>query len=241
MGRTFENRKNAMMKRGDRDAKNFTRCGRQIVIAVKASGPDPASNPALRRAIQNSRDVNMPKDKVEKAIKKASGEGDTSNYEQILYEGYGPHGVPMMVETTTDNPTRTVANVRAAFRKGNGNMGTTGSVAFMFDQFGVFRLKPEGLDRDEIELDLIDHGLEELDDGTNDKGEEVLIVRCARENFGNLQNALEEKKIDVASSGFEWVPKTTSELTEEQVDEVLKLIDRLEEDDDVQEIFHNLA
>ena len=230
-----------MMERGDRDAKNFTRCGRQIVIAVKAGGPDPASNAALRRAMQNARDVNMPKDKVQNAIKKASGEGDTSNYEQILYEGYGPHGVAMMVEATTDNPTRTVANVRAAFRKGNGNMGTTGSVAFMFDQFGVFRLKPEGLDRDELELELIDHGLEELDDTTNDKGEALLIVRCAREDFGNMQNGLDEKKIEVASSGFEWVPKTTTDLSNEQVDEFLKLVERLEDDDDVQEIFHNLA
>lgn len=241
MGRTFENRKHAMAKRGDRDAKNFTRCGRQIVIAVKSGGSDPDSNPALRRAMQNARDVNMPKDKVQNAIKKAAGEGDTSNYEQILYEGYGPHGVAMMVETTTDNPTRTVANVRVAFKKGGGNMGTTGSVAFMFDQFGVFRLKPEGLDRDELELELIDHGLEELDDGLNDKGEQLLIVRCGREDFGNMQNALEGKKIDVASSGFEWVPKTTTDLSDEQVDEVLKLVAKLEDDDDVQEIFHNLA
>ena len=241
MGRTFENRKHAMAKRGDRDAKNFSRCGRQIVIAVKASGPDPASNPALRRAIQNARDVNMPKDKVQNAIKKAAGESDTSNYEQILYEGYGPHGVAMLVETATDNPARTVANVRAAFKKGGGNMGTSGSVAFLFDQFGVFRLKPEGLDRDELELELIDYGLEELDDGFNDKGSPLLIVRCARDEFGNMQNALEEKKVDVASSGFEWVPKTTSDLSNEQVDEVLKLVTKLEDDDDVQEIFHNLA
>lgn len=241
MGRTFENRKVAMAKRGDRDAKAFTRCARQINIAVRAAGGDPHGNPALRRALQNARAANMPKDKIKNAIDKALGVGDTSSYEEIIYEGYGPHGIALMVTTTTDNPTRTVANIRFAFKKGNGNLGTSGSVAFMFDQFGVFRLAPEGVTRDELELELIDHGLEEMVDGENDNGEPVLVLRCARENFGQLQNGLEGKNIEPQSSGFEWVPKTTTELTDEQEEEVIKLIDRLEQDEDVEAVFHNIA
>jgi YebC/PmpR family DNA-binding regulatory protein len=241
MGRTFENRKLSMMKRGDRDAKAFTRAGRQISMAVKAGGPDFDHNPALRRAMQNARAVNMPKDKVLAAIEKAAGLADVDEYKTVFYEGYGPHGIAMIIETATDNPTRTVANIRFAFKKEDGNLGSTGSVAFMFDQFGVFRLDPEGLDPDELELELIDHGLEQLDDGINDEGKPVLVLRCAREDFGNLQAGLEAKKIAVASSGFEWVPKTMTELSDEQTDEIIKLIDKLEQDDDVQEVFHNLA
>lgn len=241
MGRTFENRKQAMLKRSDRDAKAFSRAGKQISMAVKAGGGDADNNPALRRAIQNARAVNMPKDKVQAAIDKALGVGDTESYEEVLYEGYGPHGIAVMVETATDNPTRTVANIRFAFKKGGGNLGTSGSVAFMFDQFGVFRLSPEGIDRDELELELIDHGLEDAVEGQDDDGNPVLLLRCARENFANLQSGLEEKKLAVLSSGFEWVPKSTTELTDEQVDEVLALVDRLEQDDDVQQVFHNLA
>lgn len=241
MGRTFENRKLAMMKRGDRDAKAFTRAGRQISMAVKAGGPDADHNPGLRRAMQNARAVNMPKDKVLAAIDKAAGLGDVDEYKTVFYEGYGPHGIAMMVETATDNPTRTVANVRFAFKKENGNLGSSGSVTFMFDQFGVFRLNPEGLDPDELELELIDHGLEQLDDGVNDDGAPVIVLRCVREDFGNLQAGLDAKQIAVASSGFEWVPKTTTELSEEDMDAVLKLIDRLEQDDDVQVVFHNLG
>jgi len=240
MGRTFENRKNAMLKRGDRDSKAFTRCGRQISMAVKAGGPDPDGNPSLRQALQNARAANMPKDKINNAIAKAAGQNDTSDFEQILYEGYGPHGVALLVETATDNPTRTVANIRHAFKKENGNLGSNGSVSFMFDQCGVFRLTPDSVDRDEVEIELIDDGLEEMLDGTNDKGEPLLLLRCTRENFGNLQSGLETRKIEVVSSGFEWVPQNTTELPEDQLDEVLKLIGRLEEDDDVQEVFHNL-
>ncbi|PRQ01240.1 YebC/PmpR family DNA-binding transcriptional regulator [Enhygromyxa salina] len=241
MGRTFENRKLAMLKRGDRDAKAFTRAGRQISMAVKAGGPDADNNPGLRRAIQNARAVNMPKDRIQGAIEKAAGLGDVDEYKTVFYEGYGPHGIALIVEAATDNPTRTVANVRFAFKKEDGNLGSTGSVAFMFDQFGVFRLDPEGLDRDELELTLIDHGLDQLDDGINDDGDPVLVLRCAREDFGNLQAGLDANKIAVASSGFEWVPKTTTELSDEQTDAVLKLIDRLEQDDDVQVVFHNLG
>ena len=241
MGRTFENRKHAIMKRGARDSKAFTRCGRQINMAVKAGGGDPEANSALRRAIQNARSVNMPKDKIQNAIDKALKVGDTSGFEQILYEGYGPHGVAMIVDTATDNPTRTVANVRSYFKKESGNLGNSGSVAFMFSQFGVFRLKPEGLDREELELELIDHGLEELDDGLNDDGNPVIVLRCERDNFGTLQTELESRKLEVDSSGFEWIPSSVTELTDEQVDDVLKLVARLEEDDDVQAVFHTLA
>lgn len=241
MGRTFENRKHAMAKRGARDAKAFTRAGRQISMAVKAGGSDPDGNPALRRAIQNARSVNMPKDKIQSAIDKASGAADAADYQQVLYEGYGPHGVALLVECATDNNTRTVANIRHAFKKGTGNLGNSGSVAFMFDQFGVFRLSPEGVERDELELELIDHGLEQLLDGEDDDGKPLLLIRCSRENFGNLQTALEEKKLEIISSGFEWVPQNHTELAEAEAEAVIGLIERLEQDDDVQEVFSNLS
>lgn len=230
-----------MLKRSDRDAKAFSRAGRQITMAVKAGGPDPEANPALRRAMQNARGVNMPKDKIQYAIDKAAGNTDGDNFEQIFYEGYGPHGIALIVETATDNPTRTVANIRFAFKKEQGNLGTSGSVAFMFDQLGVFRLSPEGIERDDLELDLIDHGLEDLVDGMGDDGEAQLLVRCARESFGTIQSALESRGLKVISSGMEWVPKSQTELEEAQVDDVLKLIGRLEADDDVQHVFHNLG
>lgn len=242
MGRTFENRKLKMLKRGDRDAKAFTRAGRQIAMAVKSGGPDPDANPALRRAMQNARSVNMPKDKVQNAIDNASGAADQANYEEVIYEGYGPHGIAIMVVTATDNPTRTVANVRFAFKKGQGNLGNSGSVAFMFNQMGVFRLElAEELDRDELELELIDHGLEQMQDGKGEKGEDQLVLYCARDAFGSLQSGLEQKGLKVASSGFEWLPQTKTELSEEQEEDIANLIDRLEQDDDVQAVFHNLA
>lgn len=228
------------MKRGDRDAKAFTRCGRQISMAVKAGGPDPAGNPALRRAMQNARAANMPKDKVQAAIEKASGAAGAEDFQEVLYEGYGPHGIALLVLAATDNPTRTVANLRFAFKKGNGNLGNSGSVSFMFDQFDVFRLGPEGVDRDTLELELIDHGLEALVDGQDDDGKPLLLLRCARENFGTLQSALEARSIAVVSSGFEWVPKNTSTLDEAQATEVIELIDKLEQDDDIQQVFHTL-
>lgn len=240
MGRTFENRRQAMAKRSDRDAKAFTRAGRNISMAVKAGGPDPDSNPALRRAMQNARAVNMPKDKVQGAIDKAAGVGGAVDYQEVLYEGFGPHGIAILVQTATDNPTRTVANVRFAFKKGNGNLGTAGSVSFLFDYFGVFRLDPEGIERDELELELIDHGLEALVDAQSDDGKPLLALRCARDAFGTLQAAIEAKGLAVASSGFEWVPKTTTELSDEQAQEVVELVERLEQDDDVQEVFTNL-
>jgi YebC/PmpR family DNA-binding regulatory protein len=240
MGRTFENRKQAMAKRSDRDAKAFTRAGRNISMAVRAGGPEPDANPALRRAIQNARAVNMPKDKIQGAIDKAAGVGAEADYQEVLYEGYGPHGIALLVVTATDNPTRTVANIRFAFKKGNGNLGNSGSVSFLFDYFGVLRVAPEGIDRDELELELIDHGLEDLVDATSDEGEPLLALRCARESFARLGSALEGKGIAVVSSGFEWVPKTTTELPEAQAQEVVELVERLEQDDDVQEVFTNL-
>lgn len=240
MGRTFENRRLQILKRGDRDAKAFTRAGRQISMAVKAAGPDPDANASLRRAIQNARAANMPKDRIQNAIDKAMGLGDTAGYQEVLYEGYGPHGIALLVATATDNPTRTVANLRFTFKKGNGNLGNTGSVSFMFDQFATFRLDAEGHDRDELEMELIDHSLEALVDGMSDDGKPQLVLRCTRENFGNLQAGLEAKKIAVVSSGFEWVPKTTTELEEAESNAVLELIEKLEEDDDVQQVFHNL-
>lgn len=240
MGRTFENRKHAMAKRGARDAKAFTKAGRQISMAVKSGGPDPEHNPELRRAIQNARSANMPKDKIQSAIDKASGNVD-GEFQEILYEGYGPHGIAILVVTATDNPTRTVANIRAAFGKGGGNLGNSGSVSFLFDHFGVFRLTPDRIDRDELELELIDHGLEDLLDDEGEKGEPVVVLRCTRENFGNLQSALEERKVEVVSSGFEWIPKNWTELGEAEAEAVCHLLERLEADDDVQEVFSNLS
>jgi YebC/PmpR family DNA-binding regulatory protein len=229
-----------MFARWDRMAKQFARIGKEITIAVKAGGPDPVHNPLLRRVVQNARAVNMPKDKVEAAIKRASGK-DAANFEEILYEGYAPHGIAILVETATDNPTRTVSNIRSHFNKGNGNLGTTGSVGFMFKRMGVFRLNPAGLDPEELELELIDHGLEEMGESTGEKGEPILVLRCAFNDFGQLQKALEDRGITPLSAESEYIPVTPTELPEDKADEVLKLVDRLEQDDDVQKVFHNLA
>ena len=239
MGRIFEVRKHAMFARWDRMAKQFTRIGKEIAIAVKAGGPDPNTNPALRRCFQNAKSVNMPKDRVEAAIKRASGK-EMDNYEEILYEGYAPHGVAILVETATDNHVRTVANIKSHFNKGNGAMGTSGSVSFQFKKMGVFKLKNEGLNPDELELELIDFGLEEMGESTNDNGEDVFVIRCAFNDFGNMQKALEEKNLNTLSAEVEWIPATVVELGEEQAQDVLKLVDRLEQDDDVQKVFHNL-
>jgi len=240
MGRIFETRKHTMFARWDRMAKAFTRVGKEIVIAVKAGGPDPAGNPQLRRVIQNARAVNMPKDKIESAIKRASGK-DVADYAEILYEGYGPSGVAILVEAATDNPTRTVANVRNIFSKGGGNMGSTGSVAFQFKRMGVFRLDPAGIDQESLELDLIDEGLEEMGEGTGDKGEAQLVIRCGFADFGRLQKALEDRALKPLSAESEYIPVTPVELGEEQAKDVLKLADSLEQDDDVQKVFHNLV
>ena len=240
MGRIFETRKATMFARWNKMAKQFTRCSREIAIAVKAGGVNADSNPALRRALQNARSVNMPKDKVEAAIKRASGQGG-ENYEIVVYEGYAPHGIALLIETATDNVVRTVGNVRAAFNRYNGNLGTAGSVGFLFQRMGVFRLDPKGLDLDALELDLIDHGLEEMGEGSGENGEKQIILRCAFADFGRLQEALDARKITPISATSEYIALNHVELPEDQATEVLKLIDALEQDDDVQHVFHNLA
>lgn len=228
-----------MFARWDRMAKQFTRIGKEINIAVKAGGGDPDNNPALRRCIQNAKSVNMPKDRVEAAIKKALGK-DTENYDEVLYEGYGPHGVAILVETATDNPTRTVANVRSHFNKGGGALGTNGSVSFQFNKMGVFKLETEGVDVEELELELIDAGLEEMGESVDENDKPVVVLRCAFTDFGNLQKALEEKNITPLSSELEWIPTVTVPVDDAQAEEISKLIDRLEQDDDVSKVFHNM-
>ncbi len=226
-----------MAKRGLRDSRAFTRAGRHIAMSVKAGGPDPEGNPALRRAIQNARSVNMPKDKILNAIEKASKGSDGEDYKEVIYEGYGPHGVPVVVITATDNTTRTFPNLRAAFNKGGGSLGTSGSVAFLFDQLGVFCLNPEGLDKEELELELIDHGLEEMRDGETQEGEPAIILHASYDQFGVMQTALEERKIEPVSSGIEWIPKAEAELTDEQIADVDAFLERVADDDDVQKVF----
>jgi YebC/PmpR family DNA-binding regulatory protein len=240
MGRIFETRKHTMFARWDRMAKQFTRVGKDIVIAVKAGGPDPAANPQLRRVIQNARAVNMPKDKVEAAIKRAAGK-EATDYDEILYEGYAPHGVAVLVEAATDNPTRTVSNLRNHFNKGGGNLASTGSVSFLFKRMGVFRFDPAGIYQDELELDLIDHGLEEMGESTGEKGEPQLVIRCAFADFGRLQKALEDRGIKPLSAESEYLPQTPAELPEDKAKDVLKLVDTLEQDDDVQKVFHSVG
>lgn len=241
MGRIFETRKATMFARFDRMAKAFTRCAREIHIATKQGGPDPDGNPALRRALQNARAVNMPNAKIDAAIKRALGK-DTTDYQENIYEGYAPHGIALMVVSATDNPTRTVANVRMRFNKKGGTMGAEGSVAFNFTRMGVFRLEhKDNMDLEELELELIDSGLEEMGESTGEKGEPQIVVRCALTSFGDMQAALEERKLPVVSSGTEFIPSATTELTEEQAEEVLTLVGHLEEDDDVQHVFHNMA
>jgi YebC/PmpR family DNA-binding regulatory protein len=215
--------------------KNFIRIGKEFAIAVKAAGPDPDNNPALRRCYLNAKACNMPKDRVEAAIKRAMGK-DTSSYEEIMYEGYAPHGIAVLVETATDNPTRTVANVRMHFTKGQGSLGTTGSVASGFTHMAEFKIKGEGVNVDDLEFELIDFGLEEI----GEDAEGNIIIRTPFNEYGNMSKALEEKKIEVISAELTWIPSNTMELNEDQANEVLKLVDNLEQDDDVQKVYHNL-
>jgi YebC/PmpR family DNA-binding regulatory protein len=241
MGRIFEVRKHAMFARWNRMAKQFARIGKDIAIAVRSGGTDPHSNSALRRVIQNARAVNMPKDRVDAAIKRATGR-DATNYHEVIYEGYAPHGVALLVEAATDNVTRTAGNVRSIFTRYGGNLASTGSVSFMFTRMGVFRLPPEGIKQDELELELIDHGLQEMGESTGEKGEPQLVLRCAFTDFGHLQKALEDRKLVPVSAELEYVCTTEPvHLSEEHAKEALTLIDKLEQDEDVQRVNHTLA
>ena len=235
MGRAFEFRKERKMKRWGNMSRQFTRIGREIAIAVKAGGPDPANNPRLRTAVQNAKGVNMPKDRVENAIKRASGK-DQENYEELVYEGMAPHGICVVVETATDNPTRTVANVRMYFNRSGGALGTSGSASFMFERKGIFRINAEGLSLGDLELELIDFGAEEIFQDENE-----IVIYTAFSDYGTMQKALEEKHLNVINSSLERIPNNTIALGAEAHAEVQVLLDKLEDDDDVQNVFHNMA
>jgi len=235
MGRAFEFRKARKFKRWDKMAKTFTRIGKDIVIAIKEGGPDPSSNARLRAVIQNAKAANMPLDNVERAIKRATSK-DQKDFAEIVYEGYAPHGVAILVETATDNKTRTVANVRSYFNKTKGSLGTAGCVEFMFEHKCHFKIENTGRDLEELEFELIDYGVEEIFEE-----EDGIMLYGEFADFGKIQSYLEENTMKVVSSGFERIPMDTKELSEEDVLDVEKLIDKLEEDDDVQNVYHNMA
>ena len=234
MGRVFEKRKYKMFARYDKMAKGFTRIGKEIAIAIKLGGGDPGGNARLRVAIQNAKGLNMPKDRIDAAIKRATSK-DSSNMEEVVYEGKGPYGVAILIECATDNPTRTVANVRMNFNKYGGELGKTGSLDYLFDRKGVFRIKNENLVLEELEFELIDFGADEIE-----SDEEEIVIYTAFTDFGNMQKALESKKFNIISSELERIPNSTVELNDEQVEEVMKLVGKLEEDDDIQTVYHNL-
>jgi YebC/PmpR family DNA-binding regulatory protein len=234
MGRAFEFRKARKFKRWAAMSKAFTRIGKDIVMAVKAGGPDPSSNSRLRAVIQNAKAVNMPKDNVERAIKRASDKSQ-GDFKEVLYEGYAPHGIAILVETATDNNTRTVANIRSYFNKCNGSLGTSGSVEFMFDHTCNFRIAKVDLDLEELELELIDFGVEEIF-----ADEDGIHIYAPFESFGAIQKELESRGMEILSSGFERIPQVSKTLSEEQVADVEKLLDMIEEDDDVQNVYHNM-
>ena len=234
MGRAFEFRKARKMKRWAAMSKAFTRIGKEIVMAVKEGGPDPDSNSKLRAVIQNAKAVNMPKDNIERAIKRASDK-NLGDFKEILFEGYGPHGIAVLIETATDNNTRTVANIRSYFNKCNGSLGTSGSVEFMFAHTCNFRINAEGVDPEELELEMIDYGAEEVfvdDDG--------ILIYAPFENFGAIQKELEARDFEILSSGFERIPQVTKTLNEEQIADIEKLLEKIEEDDDVQNVYHTM-
>ncbi|RIV45031.1 YebC/PmpR family DNA-binding transcriptional regulator [Flagellimonas pelagia] len=234
MGRAFEFRKARKMKRWAAMSKAFTRIGKDIVIAVKEGGPDPDANSKLRAVIQNAKAVNMPKENIERAIKRASDKSQ-GDYKEVLFEGYAPHGIAILIETATDNNTRTVANIRSYFNKCNGSLGTSGSVEFMFDHTCNFTVKGEGLDPEELELELIDFGAEEVF-----VDEDGIHIYAPFENFGSLQKELESREIEIISSGFERIPQVTKKLSEEEMADVEKLLEKIEEDDDVQNVYHTM-
>jgi YebC/PmpR family DNA-binding regulatory protein len=222
------------MKRWSAMAKAFTRIGKDIVMAVKEGGPNPDANSRLRAVIQNAKSANMPKENVERAIKKATDK-DTANYKEVLFEGYAPHGIALLIETATDNNNRTVANIRSYFNKCNGSMGTQGSVEFMFDHICNFRIAKNNIDVEELELELIDFGVEEVFED-----EDGVLIYAPFESFGSIQKELESRKFEILSSGFERIPQVTKELTEAQVADVEKLLEKIEEDDDVQNVYHTM-
>lgn len=234
MGRAFEFRKARKMKRWGKMAVTFTRIGKEIAMAVKQNGPDPDNNPRLRVAIQNAKSENMPKDRVEAAIQRASNK-DAKDYEEMLYEGMGPYGVGIVIESATDNPTRTVANIRLAFNRNNGELGKTGSLDYMFERKCIFKIDLEGKNIEDLELELIDYGLEEIE-----TVEDETLVYTGFTDFGNMQNGLEALGVSIVSVDKERIPASFVELNEEQMEEVNKLVDRLEEDEDIQNVFHNM-
>lgn len=234
MGRAFEFRKARKMKRWSAMAKAFTRIGKDIVMAVKEGGPDPDSNSRLRAVIQNAKSVNMPKENVERAIKRATDK-DQGDYKEVVFEGYAPHGIAVLIETATDNNTRTVANIRSYFNKCDGSLGTSGSVVFMFDHTCNFRINPNNVDLEELELELIDFGVEEVFED-----EDGILIYAPFESFGTIQKFLEENNMEILSSGFERFPQVTKKLTPEQIADVEKLLEKIEEDDDVQNVYHTM-
>ena len=238
MGRAFEYRKATKMKRWGNMARVFTKLGKQITIAVKEGGPDPDTNPRLRVLEQQAKKENMPKENVERAIKKAISK-DESDYKEVVYEGYGPFGIAIVVETATDNPTRTVANVRSYFNKHNGSLGTSGSLEFLFDHKCVFKVAAkEGVSLDDLELELIDYGVDEID---FDEEENEVVLYGEFKSYSDIQKYLEENGFEIHSPEFERIPHELKEVTEEQRVLLNKLLDKFEDDEDVQNVFHNLA
>ena len=241
MGRAFEYRKARKLKRWGNMSRTFTRIGKEITIAAKAGGPDPSTNPRLRALMQNAKAANMPKDTVERAIKKATDK-DAGDYKEITYEGYGPHGIAIVVEAATDNNTRTVANVRSYFTKHGGSLGTQGSLTFMFDHKSVFKIRPkDGMSLEDLELELIDYGVDELEDIVDEEdGSEQVVLYGAFEEYANIQKYLEDNGFEIISSEFERIPHDLKEVTEEQRATLEKLLEKFEDDEDVQNVFHNM-
>lgn len=240
MGRAFEYRKARKLKRWGNMSRTFTRIGKEITIAAKAGGPDPSTNPRLRALMQNAKAANMPKDTVERAIKKATDK-DAGDYKEITYEGYGPFGIAIFVEAATDNNTRTVANVRSYFTKHGGSLGTQGSLTFLFDHKAVFKIKPkDGISLEDLELELIDYGVDELIDDVDEEENETIMLYGGFEDYSSIQTYLEQNGFEIVSSEFERIPNDVKEVTEEQRAAIEKLLDKLEDDEDVQNVFHNM-
>ena len=240
MGRAFEYRKARKLKRWGNMSRTFTRIGKEITIAAKAGGPDPDTNPRLRALMQNAKAANMPKDTVERAIKKASDK-DSSDYKEITYEGYGPFGIAIFVEAATDNNTRTVANVRSYFTKHGGSLGTQGSLTFLFEHKSLFKIRPkDGIGLDDVELELIDYGVDELIEEEEEELGQYIALYGGFEDYSNIQKYLEENGFEIISSEFVRIPNDLKEVTPEQRATLDKLLEKLEEDEDVQNVFHNI-